>query len=350
MANYYDVLGVSKGATDDEIKKAFRTLAHRYHPDKSGGDEKKFKEINEAYQVLSDQEKRRQYDQFGQTFHGNNGNGPSAGQGGGFDFSGSGFEDIFTDFFGGNRTGGRTRSGADIQVDVEITFAEMVSGIKKEVYLRKFARCDACHGTGGKPGSKEKTCVGCQGAGQVRRMTQTIFGAFEQMAICEQCHGRGKTYEEVCSTCRGATRIQKEEQVTIDIPAGIDDGQTLSLRGAGAVGENGAPAGDLFINVHVRQHPDFKRRGDDILSHFVMTFSQAVLGDKVSIDTIEGTIMMKIPAGTQPGEVFRLRGKGVPHLGRYGRGDQLVTLSLSVPKKLSREAKKLIEQLQNIER
>ncbi len=354
MTNYYDTLGVSKNASDDEIKKAFRKLAHKYHPDKGGGDEKKFKEINEAYQVLSDKEKRHQYDQFGQTYSGQ-GSGQRQGQGfGGFDFSGfssqggsaSGFEDIFADMFGGGgRSHGRSRAGSDIQVDVEITFEEMVKGAKKELRLRKLSYCDVCHGTGGKPGVKESSCADCQGSGQIQSTVQTIFGAFAQMKTCERCFGRGKTYAEKCRECHGAGRLQKEEQVTIEIPAGIRDEQTLSVRGGGAAGEHGAPAGDLFVNIHIRPHPSLKRRGDDIMSHLEITFAQAALGDKVNINTIEGAVTMKIPAGTQSGEVFRIRGKGIPHLGHYGRGDHLVTVMLHVPKKLSREEKELIEQL-----
>lgn len=359
MANYYDTLGVAKGATDDEIKKAFRKLAHKYHPDKGGGDEKKFKEINEAYQVLSDKERRRQYDQFGQTFSGNgNRGGQGQGFGGfssqsgsteGFDFSGSGFEDIFSGMFGGGgRARGHGRGGQDIQVDVEISFEEMVQGVKKNIRLRKFSRCDVCHGTGGKPGSSETACADCSGAGQVRRAVQTIFGTFEQAVVCERCFGRGKVYQEKCAACRGVARLEKEEEIPIDIPAGIDDNQTLSLSGAGAAGEHGAPAGDLLVNVHIRPHAFLKRRGDDIVSRLDITFAQATLGDKVHIGTIDGDMTMKIPAGTQPGEVFRVRGKGVPHLGRYGRGDQLVTIALIVPRKLSRQEKELIEQLGKI--
>lgn len=357
MANYYDILGVAKGATDDEIKKAFRKLAHKYHPDKGGGDEKKFKEINEAYQVLSDKEKRQQYDRFGQTY---SGNGAQSGFGGfssqrgsaaGFDFSGTGFEDIFSSMFGGGGSArGYERAGRDIQVDVEISFEEMARGVKKNIRLRKLSSCDVCKGTGGKSGSPEIACTDCSGTGQVRRATQTIFGTFEQAVVCERCFGRGKIYKEKCATCHGATRLEKESEISIDIPAGIDDGQTVSVRGAGAAGEHGAPAGDLFINVHIRPHPFLKRRGDDILSRLEITFAQAVLGDKVNIGTIDGDVTMKIPAGTQPGEVFRVRGKGVPHLGRYGRGDQLVTVTLIVPKKVSNEEKELIQKLGKIAR
>ncbi|OGI21145.1 MAG: molecular chaperone DnaJ [Candidatus Moranbacteria bacterium RIFCSPLOWO2_02_FULL_48_19] len=359
MANYYDLLGVSKGASEDEIKRAFRKLAHKHHPDKGGGDEKKFKEINEAYQVLSNKEKRREYDQFGQTFSGNGGGGRQgqrprgfdfsgfSSQGGqGFDFSGTGFEDIFSDMFGGGgRSRGRARAGADIEVDVEISFEEMVRGVKKDIHLRKLSQCSICHGTGGKPGVPEETCGDCQGRGQIQRAVQTIFGAFAQMTTCERCHGRGKIYREECTECHGAGRLQKEERSSLEIPAGINDGQTLSVRGGGAAGEDGAPTGDLFVNIHIRSHPSFKRRGDDIVSQLQVTFAQAALGDKVAVKTIEGDVMMKIPQGTQPGEVFRVRGKGIPHLGHFGRGDHLVTVILAVPKKLSREEKELIERL-----
>src|SRR3989344_3360795 len=352
MANYYDMLGVSKDASEDEIKKAFRKLAHKHHPDKGGGDEKKFKEINEAYQVLSNKEKRHQYDQFGQTFSGN-GSGQRSGFGGfeggqasGFDFSGTGFEDIFSEMFGGaGRSGGRVRAGADIQVDVEIAFEEMVAGVKKELRLRKLARCHVCDGTGGKPGSQADTCGDCGGSGQIRRTVQTIFGAFAQAAPCERCHGRGKAYKEKCADCHGAGRTEQEEQITIEIPAGVHDEQTLSMRGGGAAGEDGAPAGDLFINIHIRPHTFLKRQGYNIVSSLDITFAQAALGDKVTVQTVAGDVVMKIPAGTQPGEVFRVRGKGVPHLGQFGRGDHLVTVHLKIPKKLSREERELIEKL-----
>lgn len=359
--DYYEILGVSKNASEDEIKKAFRKLAHKHHPDKSGGDEKKFKEANEAYQVLSSKEKRARYDQTGQDFHsqgqpggGGQGFGGFSSQGGGasgFDFSGTGFEDIFSDMFGGGgRSRGRERSGADIAVDIEITFEEMVHGVKKDIRLRKLSRCDVCSGTGGKPHSKEETCPDCHGSGQIRRTVQTIFGAFAQAVVCERCHGRGKIYKEKCTACHGDGRMQKEEEISIEIPAGIRDEQTLSVSGRGAAGEDGAPAGDLFVNVHVRPHASLKRHGDDILSQLKITFAQAVLGDKVSVMTIDENVMMKIPAGTEPGEVFRVRGKGVPHLGHFGRGDHLVTISLFIPKKLSREEKELIEKLGTLEK
>jgi len=358
MADYYETLGVPKNASEDEIKKAFRRLAHKYHPDKGTGDEKKFKEINEAYQVLSNKERRQRYDSHGQTYNGQGptGGNPFGGQGGGFDFngfssqgfdfSGSGFEDIFSDIFGGQGSH-RTRrgGGADIAVDIEISFEQMVAGVEKEISLRKLSSCHTCKGTGGKPGSKKETCKQCQGRGQVRRNVQTIFGALSQVVTCDVCHGRGETYTEKCPTCQGTGREQREEKISLSIPAGIHDEQTLSVEGAGAAGELGESAGNLFVTVHVRPHAVLQRRGDDIISEYAMSFMQAALGDKVPVETIEGNVTMKIPSGTQPGEVFRIKGKGVPHLGRYGRGDHLVTVTLSVPKKLSSEQKKIIEKL-----
>lgn len=360
MADYYNVLGVSRTASEDEIKKAFRKLAHKYHPDKGTGDEKKFKEINEAYQVLGNSEKRARYDHTGQDYHSQGqGNGGGQGFGGfdfsgfngqGFDFNGSGFEDIFSNIFGGGMGGhGRARTGADIQVDVEITFEEMVRGAKRDITLRKLSECETCRGTGGKPGSKESTCSQCQGAGQVRKTVQSIFGAMSQAVVCDRCHGRGKTYAEQCHTCHGAGRTQREESVSIDIPAGISDGQTLSLSGHGAAGEMGNRPGDLYVNVHVLPHETLRRRGDDIVTEYAMSFAEAVLGAKVSIETIDGEMIMKIPSGTQPGEVFRIKGKGVPHLQRHGRGDHLVAVSLSVPKKLSSEQKRVIESLRDLQ-
>lgn len=361
MSNYYDILGVKKEASEDEIKKAFRKLAHKHHPDKGGGDEAKFKEINEAYQVLSDKDKRHRYDQFGQTYN-SQGAGPGAGgqgfggfdfsnfQSQGFDFSSSGFEDIFSGMFGaqGGRRG-QDRSGADIQVDIEISFEEMVRGVKRQMTLRKLSRCDVCRGTGGEPGAKEEVCSECHGSGNIRRTVQSILGTFAQMTECTRCRGRGKTYAQACHTCGGSGRVQKEETISVDIPAGIRDEQVVSVQGAGAAGENGQTAGDLFIAVHIRPHTGLTRRGDDILSVLEISFAQAALGDKVPVETIEGSVQMKVPAGTQPGEVFRIRNKGVPHLGRFGRGDHLVHISIVVPKKLTSDEKRAIEALREVE-
>jgi molecular chaperone DnaJ len=288
----------------------------------------------------------------GQGFGGFDFSGFSA-QGGpasGWDFGGTGFEDIFSDIFSGRGTGrGRSKAGADIQVDVEISFEEMVRGVEKEITLRKLSQCTTCRGSGGKPGSNQHTCSVCKGSGQVRRTVQSIFGTFAQASVCENCRGSGKTYAEQCPTCQGIGRREAEEKIAVAIPAGIRDTQVLSMAGQGAAGEAGSGAGDLFIVVHVRPHATLKRRGDDILSTLDITFPQAALGDKITLTTIEGPVTMKIPSGTQAGEVFRIKGKGVPHVGQFGRGDHLVSISLKIPKKLSSEEKKAIEFLRDVE-
>lgn len=366
--NYYDILGVSKGASDDEIKKAYRKMAHKYHPDKSGGDEGKFKEVNEAYQVLSDKTKRQQYDQFGQTF---NQNGAGGSQGfGGFDFSGfdfgqgngsGGFEfnfggddmgDIFSNIFGGGSRRGSKRKnrGGDIQVDLEIDFSEMVSGVKKKINLYKQATCEKCDGTGGELGANVKTCPTCKGSGQVQKIVRSILGSFSQMAICPDCQGEGKTYEKKCRACGGDGRVRKEQEIEINVPAGISDGQTISLRGAGEAGGKGGENGDLFVLIHVRNHKKFSRSGNDILSSEEISFPLAALGGEIEIETISGSLILRIPSGTQSGETFRIKEKGVPDLHGRGKGNHLVKIIVSIPKKLSREQKRLIEELGRIEK
>lgn len=365
-SDYYELLGISKGASDDEIKKAYRKLAHKYHPDKSGGDEKKFKEINEAYQVLSDKAKRQQYDQFGRTFDSSGGFSSQGGQGGGFDFSGfdfgnfsSGgggsfggedFEDIFSNIFGGSGGRGRRRKkGQDIQVDVEISFQEMVNGTKRKLNLYKSAVCDNCNGTGGESGSNIKTCSTCGGAGQVQKTTRSFFGSFSQVAICPDCLGEGKKYDKKCAKCGGDGKIKKNQEMEINIPAGISNGQTISMQGAGEAGEKGAHPGDLYILIHIKNHDKFARKDNDILSSEEISFSLATLGGEIEIETIEGKLILKIPAGTQSGETFRIKNKGVPDIHGRGRGNHLVKIIVRIPKKLTREQKKLIEELGRIE-
>jgi len=360
MANkdYYAILGVPRDASQDDIKKAFRKLAHKYHPDKQGGDEAKFKEANEAYGALSDPEKRKRYDQFGSA-DGPSGFGGFSGNGGGFDFGdfqfgggAGGFEDLFSDMFGGGFGGGRShgpRAGSDIQVDVEISFMDMVNGTERTVKLRKTVSCPDCDGTGGKKGTKEVTCEECGGAGQVRQTVRSVLGTFAQVVPCQKCHGRGRRYEENCPTCRGTGRVTGEEEVLVRIPAGIDDGQVISISGKGSAGEPGGRAGDLYVAVHVKPHPSLERRGESILSRFPISFSQAALGDTVSVETVYGPVRMKIPAGTQSGEVFRIKGKGLKNVRGFGQGDHLVTVSVVVPKHLSGKEKKLIEELRKAE-
>jgi molecular chaperone DnaJ len=375
MANndYYNILGVSKSATDDEIKKAYRKKAHEHHPDKKGGNEAKFKEVNEAYQVLSDKSKRAQYDQFGQTFEqGSRGGaggfggfsaqgGPASGwdfsgfqgfggqQGGQdfeFDFGGGGFEDIFSDIFGGGgRRGTRSKKGRDIQVDVEISFEEMVRGAKRSVRLRKSIVCDKCDGTGGEPGAKVETCSTCHGQGQVQQRVQSFFGAIAQVVTCPTCHGKGKTFSEKCHKCGGDGKVNGDVEIPIEIPSGIEDGQSLSLQGQGEAGSQGGRNGDLIVAVHVLPHQKLKRKGDDIISDEHINFANATLGSKISVETIDGPVIMKVPEGTQSGEIFRIKDKGVPFLQRRGRGSHLVKIVVDVPKKLSREQKRLIEEL-----
>lgn len=362
MSDYYDILGVPKGASDDEIKKAYRKLAHKYHPDKSGGDEKKFKEINEAYQVLSDKSKRSQYDQFGQTFGA--GGGPAGGGGfGGFDFSGfsqgqSGrgfefdfgggdFEDIFSNIFGGGTRRGQAkkRRGRDIQVDVEIDFKEMAEGTSRELNLRRSVACDHCEGTGGEPGAKVETCPVCKGTGRVEKTTSSFFGSFSQVSTCPECQGEGKIYSKKCSKCGGDGRVKEEQKITINIPAGIADGQTISLSGQGEAGEKGAQAGDLYVVVHIRNHPKFSRKDNDILSTEYIPFSLAAIGGETEVETLVGRLILKIPAGTQSGEIFRIKGKGIPDLHGRGIGNHLVKIIVKIPKRLTREQKRLVEEL-----
>jgi len=364
--DYYKTLGVARGASNDELKKAYRKLAHEHHPDKKGGDEAKFKEINEAYQVLSNKEKRAQYDQFGEASSQSSGGGGGGAGFGGFDFSRGfegfsngdfhfegGFDDIFSDIFGARSASrGRSRkSGADIQVDVEISFEEMAHGVRKAVSLRRSVSCPSCSGTGGKPGTKESSCKTCSGSGQVRRMVRSFLGAFQQVEACSECSGRGKVYAEKCPECRGSGQVKKSAEIPIDIPAGIEDGQMLSLSGEGEAGGRGNPSGDLLVAVHVRPHAFLSRRGNDIVSTISLSSVRAALGETVSVPTIEGDVSMKIPAGTESGEVFRIRGKGLPSIGNsWGKGDHLVTVRVRIPKRLSREERTLFESLRDMEK
>ncbi|MFH0857171.1 MAG: molecular chaperone DnaJ [Candidatus Magasanikbacteria bacterium] len=359
--DYYKILGVEKGVTLDEIKKSFRKLAHKYHPDKKDGDEAKFKEVNEAYQVLGDETKRQQYDQYGSDFNAQGGFGQgmnwddfmraTRGQGGGgFDFGGGiDLGDIFGEMFGFG--GGRSRRGGqaqgrNVQVDIEIPFEEAVNGVEKEIRVTKNNPCDVCNGTGAEPGSTQKTCSECNGQGQVRRVQQTMLGAMQSVHTCSICHGTGKIPEKLCKHCGGDGSVRGESKFFVKIPAGIDDGQSIRLSGKGEYPGNGGAPGDMFVVVHVKASKIFERDGYDIHTELQISYSQAVLGDTIEIDTLDGKKKFVVPSGTKSHQEFRLRGLGVVYVNGGGKGDQYVKVMIDVPKRVSRKAKKLLEELQ----
>ncbi|MBQ3703750.1 MAG: molecular chaperone DnaJ [Oscillospiraceae bacterium] len=349
--DYYEVLGVQKGATADEIKKAFRKLTKENHPDLHPGDkacEERFKEANEAYEVLSDEEKRKKYDQFGHAAFD-----PNAGFGGGYgDFSGfGGFGDLFSDLFGGGFGGASARAnpnaprrGESIRATVNVSFEEAAFGCKKEVTVAKVETCADCKGTGCAPGTTPEICPDCKGTGSVTVSQRTPFGIMQSASPCSKCRGTGKIIHQPCKSCRGVGSIRRQHKVEVNIPAGIDDGQTISKPGGGNAGVNGGPAGDLLVTVIVRPHPRFERDGNSVLLNQEISFAQAALGAEVEVPTIDGKVKLTIPEGTQPGYTFRLRGKGIPNLRGSGRGDQFVTVSVKVPKNLTGSQKELLRQ------
>lgn len=348
--DYYEVLGVSRDASESDLKTAFRNLARKYHPDVNDAPdaEEKFKEINEAYGVLSDADKRAAYDRFGhQGVRGPNG-GP------GFetvDFSD--FADIFGDMFGFGGFGGRSRTarrtaprrGADLQYQVVISFKEAVFGTEKEIEVTKDERCETCGGDGAKPGTSPQTCPECQGRGEVRQTRQTLLGSMVQVTTCPVCSGRGKVIKDHCQTCSGHGKVRKTRRKKVTIPAGVDDGTRIRLAGEGQPGENNGPPGDLYLLIRARPHKYFRRRDDDILLDLNVNVAQATLGAEVKVPTVDGDVKLKIPSGTQPGKIIRMRGKGVPHLHRDTRGDQLVIVNVTIPKNLKQEERELFEQL-----
>jgi molecular chaperone DnaJ len=354
--DYYEVLGVSKGASADEIKKAFRKAAVEHHPDR-GGDEAKFKELNEAYEVLKDDKKRQRYDQFGHAGVGGASSGaggnPFAGFGGNgqevhFDFGDLGLGDIFGNFFGGNaggRSGRQKARGRDVEAGIEITFEDAVFGTEANLALNLQDNCEHCKGTTVEPGYELKTCDTCKGSGQTVRVTQTIFGGIQQATVCATCQGRGKIPEKVCSVCHGKGTQSKKQEVTLKIPAGIDDGATIRLREHGEAVANG-PKGDLYVNIRVKSHKKFTREGDLILSEEHVDMVQAALGAEIKVETVDGPITMKVPAGTQSGTDFKLTSHGVPHIKSETRGAHIVTILVDTPTKLSKEQKELLEQFQ----
>lgn len=351
--DYYDVLGVSKSADATEIKKAYRKLAMKYHPDKNQGDkeaEEKFKEINEAYEVLSDETKRRNYDQFGHegvNGQGFGGAGGFGGQGfGGFDDI---FGDIFGDMFGGGFGGGRPRRrgperGADIRQRVNISFEEAAFGKKVQVKINRSEECEECNGSGAKPGTSKKTCPTCNGSGQVQSVQRTPFGNIASTRTCSTCNGDGEVIDSPCTKCHGKGSIRKTKTIEVDIPSGIDEGQMIKLGGQGELGSRGGPRGDLYIEVNVNAHPLFTREGYDVYLEMPITFAQATLGDKIQVPTLDGKVEYEIPEGTQTGTVFRLKGKGIPKLRSNVRGDQYVKVTVEIPKKLNDKQKELVRQ------
>lgn len=350
--DYYEVLGIEKTASKDEIKKAYRKLSKKYHPDlnKEPGAEEKFKEIAEAYEVLSDEQKRARYDQFGHQDPNQGFGGFNGGFGGAEGFGG--FEDIFSSFFGGGsrtrRDPNAPRKGDDLQYRMTISFEEAVFGKEKEIEIPREETCDTCHGTGAKPGTSKETCSFCNGSGQISETVNTPFGQMINRRTCHHCQGTGSIIKEKCSTCHGAGTVKKRKKIKVNIPAGVDDGQQLRLSGQGEAGVNGGPAGDLYIVFKVRAHDKFERDGDDIYLDLSITFPQAALGDEIEVPTIHGNVKMKIPAGTQSGDRFRLKGKGVKNVHGYGNGDQHVIVRVITPKKLTEKQKELLREFANI--
>ena len=355
--DYYEVLGLQKGASDEEIKKAFRKMAMKYHPDRNPDDkeaEEKFKEVNEAYGVLSDPDKKSKYDRFGHA-----GVDPSAGFGGGAGGFGGfgGFEDIFDMFTGGGGFGGfgsfggqqrrnnGPRKGADLQKAISITFEEAAFGCKKEIEISKFVKCGTCNGEGTKPGTSKKTCPVCNGSGQVTSVQRTPFGQFQSVTQCGNCGGTGQVNESPCDDCKGTGKVRKSVKIAVNIPAGVDNESVIPIRGEGEPGTNGGPNGDLYIVLSVKPHKMFKRNGSDLYLEIPISFDQAALGADITVPTLEGKVSYKVPAGTQPGTTFRLKGKGVRNVRTDKMGDLYVKVNLEVPTKLNHKQKKAIEEM-----
>lgn len=350
--DYYEVLGLEKNASKEEIKKAYRKLSKKYHPDinKEADAADKFKEVKEAYEVLSDDQKRDQYDRFGHTDP-NQGFGGFGGDG---DFGGfGGFEDIFSTFFGGGSSRRRDpnapRQGADLQYTMTLTFKEAVFGKETEIEIPREETCDTCHGSGAKPGTQPETCSHCHGSGQLNTEQNTPFGKIVNRRVCHYCNGTGKMIKNKCKTCGGTGKVKKRRRINVKIPAGVDDGQQLRVSGQGEPGVNGGAAGDLYVVFHVREHEFFERDGDDIYCEMPITFAQAALGDEIEVPTLHGKVKLKVPAGTQTGTKFRLRGKGVPNVRGYGTGDQHIHVKVITPTKLTDKQKQLLREFSETE-
>ncbi|WP_288329913.1 molecular chaperone DnaJ [uncultured Haemophilus sp.] len=345
--DYYDVLGVERGADEKAIKRAYKKLAMQYHPDRTKGDkakEEKFKEIQEAYEILGDKEKRAAYDQYGHAAFEQGGMG-GGGFGGGF--SGTDFGDIFGDMFGdifggGGRGRQRVVRGEDLRYDIQITLEEAVKGTTKDIQINTLAHCDSCDGTGAEKGSKVETCPSCHGSGRIRRQQ----GFFVTEAVCPTCHGSGKKIEKPCKSCHGEGRVHKKKNLSVKIPAGVDTGNQLRLSGEGAAGENGAPAGDLYVVIHVKEHHIFERDGNNLYCEVPISFSMAALGGEIEVPTLDGKVKLKIPAETQTGKLFRMRGKGVSSTRNGYAGDLICRVVIETPVNLNKEQKELLEKLE----
>ncbi|HCM36999.1 MAG TPA: molecular chaperone DnaJ [Candidatus Wildermuthbacteria bacterium] len=369
MKDYYQILGINRNASQEEIKKAYRKLAHKYHPDK-GGDEQKFKEINEAYQVLSDSAKRVQYDRFGNVFEGGApggdqgfggfrwGWGPSGGsqadfeEGPGFSFDFQDIGDIFDEFFTGDQSEHRqeAKRGRDIEVELGIPLEATLQARQEKISLSKFIACARCQGAGAEPGTKVNECFSCRGTGEVQQIKRTIFGSFTRLGTCPECAGEGMRPEKSCNVCKGEGRIKGSEDVVVLIPAGVDINQILRVEGKGDAGRKRGRAGDLYIRIQVKPHSQFQRKGDDVHATVPILFSQAALGDTVEIPTLEGTnALLDIPAGTPSGTVLKVAGKGIPHFSGIGRGNMYVKVDVKIPKRLTEEQKKLLKKLREEE-
>ena len=351
--DYYQTLGVEKSASNEEIKKAFRTLAHKYHPDKKGGDEMKFKEVNEAYQVLSNNKKRAEYDSYGRVFEGVNTGGFSAGgdfegfsaRGGQGGFGFENLNDIFSEFFAGGMGGATTRvkRGRDISTELHIPFSEAVFGTERKILINKVSQCDTCEGSGAKPGTEMKTCPACNGQGKIHETKRSFLGTFSNIRPCDICAGSGKVPTEKCKTCKGVGVVKKQEEIKIVIPAGINNGEMIRLSGMGEAVANGVP-GDLYVKINVPPHPVFKREDANLVMDMNIKLSDALLGAEYNIDTLDGKIKLKVPVGVSHGEILRVRDKGVP-ISKTKRGDLLIKIHIKFPNKLSKKSKELIEKL-----
>lgn len=351
--DYYEVLGVAKGATDAEIKKAYRKLARKYHPDVSQDNkeeaEAKFKEVSEAYEILSDSEKRSRYDQFGHAGTDPNGFGAGGFGGAGADFGG--FGDIFDMFFGGGAGGARRsgpQKGGDLRYDMELSFQEAAFGLEKDIEIMRTENCDECGGSGAAPDSQVKTCPTCHGSGQIQYTQNTPFGRIVQSRTCNSCHGEGKIIEKPCPACHGRGKVRRNRTIHVKIPAGIDNDSRMRVAGQGEPGAKGGPPGDLYLFIRVRPHKIFARRGNDVYCEVKINFPQAALGDEIEVPTLEGKAELKIPSGTQNGTTFRLRNQGIPDVRGYGRGDQHVRVIVKVPTKLTERQKELLREFSEI--